>query len=251
MFLDYRVCGIAKCFVLLQMLMVKYNIIGDIHGRSSWKNLVDEACINVFVGDFFDPYQYFSFEDLANNFLDVVAYKKAHPDHVVLLYGNHDYEYLPNVCEQSNRYDELNARKITWLLEKHGDMFDGVAYAIGNDYIVTHAGISKPWKERYLSEIEDISPIKMAEAINALWQSNKDVFSFRPNAEPFDYYGESPGHSPIWIRPRSLCAYNLYQGMKVKQIVGHTQVSDVVEKEGVIFVDCLGSVGKAWRVVQL
>ena len=29
-----------------------YNIIGDIHGRKGWKELVKDNCINIFVGDY-------------------------------------------------------------------------------------------------------------------------------------------------------------------------------------------------------
>ena len=39
---------------------VGYNIIGDIHGMDAWKSLVKDDCINVFVGDFFDPYTPYS-----------------------------------------------------------------------------------------------------------------------------------------------------------------------------------------------
>ena len=229
--------------------MATYNIIGDIHGRNSWKQLVDESCINVFVGDYFDPYDYLSFDDLGNNYLDIIAYKKAHPENVVLLYGNHDYEYLPNINEQSNRYDEDNAQHITWLLEKYANLFYGVAYPIGEDYIVSHAGITRHWKEKYLSEIDDISPNKMAEAINDLWRTDKDAFGFVANAEPFDYYGESVGHSPIWVRPNSLCMDNLYKDSRVKQIVGHTQMVDIVEIEGIVIVDCLGSEAKSLKII--
>lgn len=224
--------------------MPKYIVIGDVHGRPSWKSLVDENCVNIFVGDYFDPYHYMSFNDVSNNFLDIIAFKKAHPENVVLLYGNHDYEYLPNVDEWSNRYDEANAKKFSWLLEKNADQFEGVAYALGEDYLVSHAGVTKCWKEEYLSDMEDICPTKMAEAINMLWRSSKDAFGFRANAEWFEHNGDNPRHSPIWVRPRSLCENNLYQGTKVKQIVGHTQVSDIVEIENVVFVDCLGSVAK-------
>ena len=38
--------------------MTAYNIIGDIHARVCWKNLVQEDCVNIFVGDYFDPYEY-------------------------------------------------------------------------------------------------------------------------------------------------------------------------------------------------
>lgn len=75
--------------------MSKYIVLGDIHGRTSWKDLVDENSINVFVGDYFDPYQLMHFMDLQHNFMEIIEYKKKYPENVVLLYGNHDYEYLP------------------------------------------------------------------------------------------------------------------------------------------------------------
>ena len=59
--------------------MPTYNIIGDIHGRTSWKDLVDETCINIFVGDYFDPYQPMTIFDLKRNFLAIVEYKKGAP----------------------------------------------------------------------------------------------------------------------------------------------------------------------------
>lgn len=37
------------------------------------------------------------------------------PDKVVLLYGNHDYAYLPKVYERNNCYDSHNAKTITSL----------------------------------------------------------------------------------------------------------------------------------------
>ena len=35
---------------------MKFNLIGDIHGRTTWQQLVREDAINVFLGDYFDPY---------------------------------------------------------------------------------------------------------------------------------------------------------------------------------------------------
>ena len=98
--------------------MPTYNIIGDIHGRDAWKRLVDESCINIFVGDYFDPYDNIHFMDLQFNFMEIIEYKKKHPENVVLLYGNHDYEYLPGIFEKSNRFDNKNAQTISWLLMK-------------------------------------------------------------------------------------------------------------------------------------
>ena len=225
-----------------------YNIIGDIHGRDAWKRLVDEDCINIFVGDYFDPYDKIHFMDLQYNFTEIIEYKKKHPENVVLLYGNHDYEYLPGIFEKSNRFDNKNAQTISWLLMKTIDLFEGVAYAIGEDYLVSHAGVTRDWKNAYLPDVADIKPSSMAAAINDLWNKDKKSFSFSANCYGMDCYGEDPHHSPIWVRPESLCLHNLYRGTSVVQIVGHTKMKEIAEVAGVVFVDCLDTVEQSYKV---
>ncbi len=228
--------------------MKKYNIIGDIHGRESWRRLVDEDSINVFVGDYFDPYDEIPFIYLQYNFMEIIEFKKKHPDNVVLLYGNHDFEYLPGIYEKSNRYDSLNAQTISWLLMKTIDLFEGVAYAIGEDYLVTHAGVTSDWKNTYLPYVADIKPSNMALAINDLWSKDKNPLSFNANCFENDFCGEDPHHSPIWVRPESLCLHNLYKGSSVIQIVGHTKTKEIAEVAGVVMVDCLDSVEQSYKV---
>ena len=229
--------------------MPTYNIIGDIHGRTSWKELVDEDSINVFVGDYFDPYKDIPFHDLYDNFNEIIALKQRLPDKVVLLYGNHDYAYLPKVKERNNRYDYQNAKAIGSLLMVNQELFHGVVYAIGEDYIVTHAGITKAWKSNFLWEMDDIRPSKMEKAINKLWRLSKDAFAFSSTDDFMDYYGDSACHSPLWVRPQALEWDNLYKGTNIIQIVGHTQCKDIIENDNVIYVDCLGYVAKSKRIV--
>lgn len=228
--------------------MTIYNIIGDIHGRTSWKELVDEDCINIFVGDYFDPYGRISIDALCDNFKEIIALKQRLPDKVILLYGNHDYAYLPKVHELNSRYDTQNAKTIASLFVENQDLFYGVAYAVGENYIVTHAGITKAWKNKYLPDLDDISPSKMEKAINKLWRLSKSAFGFKGNADFMDFYGESTCHSPIWVRPQSLEMGNLYRGTDIIQIVGHTQFKDITEVLNTIFVDCLGCVAKSKRI---
>lgn len=228
--------------------MPTYNIIGDIHGRTSWKELVDEDCINIFVGDYFDPYDRISIEALCSNFMEIIELKKRLPENVILLYGNHDYAYLPKVHERNSRYDSWNAKTISSLFVENEALFHGVAYAIGEAYIVTHAGITAAWRLKYLPELDDISPSKMEKAINKLWRLSKSDFGFRANADFMDYYGESTCHSPIWVRPQSLEMGNQYKGTDVIQIVGHTQFKNITEVPNTIFVDCLGHVATSKRI---
>lgn len=229
--------------------MTTYNIIGDIHGRDAWKRLVCEDFINIFVGDYFDPYLSFPIEDLERNFLEITEYKKEHKDNVVLLYGNHDMGYLPHVFDRTSRYDSKNAKRIQWLLDITKELFHGVAYAIGDDYLVSHAGVTSQWKKTYLSKVEDIRPTQMARAINNLWKRDKEPFTFSPNTFGYEFYGEDPHHSPLWVRPNSLCIGNLYKDTSVKQIVGHSKVAEITEIEGsIVMVDCLDKIEQSYQV---
>ena len=231
--------------------MATYNIIGDIHGRDTWKRLVDDNFINVFVGDYFDPYQDFTIDELERNFLEIIEYKRKHMENTVLLYGNHDMDYLPGISERNNRYDKSHEERIQRLFIATERLFHGVAYAIGDGYLVTHAGVTKEWKETYLPEARSIRPADMAKAINSLWEKDKRPFTFAPNSSWLDYSGNDPRHSPLWVRPKSLYQDNLYDGTSVKQIVGHTRVKEICEVAGVIMVDCLDMVQKSYKVTCL
>ena len=88
---------------------------------SVWKSLVMDNHINVFVGDFFNPYTYaISFEDCKRNFLEIIEYKRAHPE-TVFLYGNHELHYLfyGEISKRYSRFDETHATEIQQLCHKN------------------------------------------------------------------------------------------------------------------------------------
>ena len=126
-----------------------YNIIGDIHGRADWKKLVQDEMINIFVGDYFDPYNSYddiSFVECKANFLEILDYKKQHPE-TVLLIGNHDTAYWHNLGE-NNRYKHKYQPEIYQLFEDNKGLLQ-LAYSIENKGLVTHAGVSYVWYERF------------------------------------------------------------------------------------------------------
>lgn len=224
-----------------------YNIIGDIHGRKCWKELVQDDCVNVFVGDYFDPYEKIPYEQLMQNFRDIIAYKESHPK-TVLLYGNHDLHYLSD-ADRSSRYDALHAEQNKQFFLEHQHLFTGIAFAFGK-YLVTHAGVTKEWYEKEFGEYHGKRPFLVAKDINELWQHNKLEFSFRANVTlPLDLYGESSTHSPAWIRPWVLAEHNLFTGTPYKQIFGHTQIDDITTiDDNLICVDCLGTTQKSYKI---
>ena len=66
---------------------MQYNIIGDIHGRNAWKQLVREDEINIFVGDYLDPYppEDVTGEVAWENFMEMLHYRNQHPYTTILL----------------------------------------------------------------------------------------------------------------------------------------------------------------------
>ncbi len=254
------------------------NVIGDIHGRTNWKDLVKEDAINVFLGDYFDPYDRIPAEDLMANFMDICDFKRSHPE-TILLYGNHDMHYIsPYYGGTTTRYDGRNAKRFKELFDESEDLFYGVAYAPDSKHLITHAGVTRSWLDKYL-DTDDFTGIwlpdgskvpttKEVEAfINDLWWNSKDTdghhekqeFSFRENCDYWDTYGETPTQSPVWIRPNTLVEDNAYRETEVVQIVGHTQVQRVVDfsdvtdnihgtevRLGIVLVDCLGQATESY-----
>lgn len=135
---------------------MKYNVIGDIHGRTCWKDLVISDGVNIFVGDYFSPYDTnYDFEHCKKNFLEILEYKKNHPE-TILLIGNHDEEvwHFVGFTEGCVRYNilELYKKEIHDLFEENKACFQ-MAYSAGNEYLVTHAGVSAIWLWRTYNQL--------------------------------------------------------------------------------------------------
>lgn len=225
-----------------------YNIIGDIHGRTCWRELVQDDCVNIFVGDYFDPYIPISYDELMQNFREIIAFKQAHPE-TILLYGNHDLHYLTS-SERASRYDRLRAVDILQAFNDNKHLFNGVAYAIDNTILVTHAGVTREWYEKEFGAYKSEKPPVVAKDINDLWAHNKVEFTFAANTMSWlDKYGESPTHSPMWIRPWTLAEHNLFAGTPYKQIFGHTQIDDITPiDDNLVCVDCLETIVKSYKI---
>lgn len=232
------------------------NVIGDVHGRDAWKDVIIDGVRNVFVGDFFDPYQNISFEDCKNNFLEIIDYKKQHPE-TVLLFADHELHYLlyDRGGENYSRFDSIHATEIQDFLYENEEYFNGVAYAVGN-HLITHAGVSRQWWGRYFGPYRDETPNEIANQINNLWEINKKAFMVRYNAV-FDYGNyEGPTQSPIWLRSYVFekQGVNLFEDTNYWQVFGHTQVPFVIDSpKGFTNVDCLGSkaLGKPVQSYQI
>lgn len=227
---------------------MKFRIIGDIHGRQSWKELVDPFDMNIFVGDYFDPYTDISYEELKDNFMDILAFKMRFRNNVILLLGNHDLHYWWYTgTSGTSRFIQKHAKEIHELFMEFKDEFQ-IAYAIGDQYLVTHAGVSEDWYKNRIGEQIKKTPKVLADSINGMLEHDrKNCFLFSLNSNYGDYYGNSPQQSCVWIRPQSLVLHNVFEDLGYNQIVGHTQVMQEIcsecNTEGgeqIYFVDILG-----------
>jgi len=120
-------------------------VLGDIHGSTYWKTVVDEnpACRYIFLGDYLDPYENISRNQLINNLKKIIQLKKERPDDVILLLGNHDLHYIRLDIDLCSRFDEAIAKDAYYLFVENKHLF---SFAFQEDNrIYTHAGISQKW----------------------------------------------------------------------------------------------------------
>ncbi len=213
---------------------MKIIAIGDVHGRSFWKLIAAAQAFDklVILGDYFDSFD-ISASDQMNNFSKLIAYKRANPDKVVLLMGNHDLHYLPVAMDAFEMYSGFQQRfafQISQLLEDNKNLLQ-MCYKWEN-YLFTHAGVTHTWLNDAGYGDEEIDVF-----INELFQYQPLSFFFN-GSNP---YGDDITQSPVWVRPASLTR-NAYKYETIKQVVGHTTVQKlVIIKDRFFFIDTMGT----------
>ena len=193
--------------------------IGDIHGRTIWKKIIDlepDADRYIFFGDYFDPYEPIPFDVQAQNFRDILNLKARLGERVVLLLGNHDYHYYTDVRPYS-RYDFRNAGTIKSLLTENLEAFQ-IAFQFGN-FLCSHAGVSSTWLDTWFPDGWVWIGIDMK--INSLHAEKPEAFDYFVGDR--SGYGEDERQGPLWIRPNALKSTLIHSEREQTQIVGHTQ----------------------------
>ena len=234
---------------------MKTIVIGDVHGRSLWKLIVHQENPDrvIFIGDYFDSFDITGVEQI-QNFKEIVEYKTTSGKEVIMLIGNHDHHYFPEIgYTGTSGYQKGIAPNITQVIDENRQHLQ-MAYSF-DEFLFTHAGVSPTFMDGEFGEegwVED----NVVELLN-------DLFKYKPKSFDFngtDPYGDNTYQTPIWIRPRSLMAVNKKhnKGLKKKyiQIVGHTQVKklDLVGAQKAAggryyLIDCQESTGE-YLVIQ-
>src|ERR1035437_1847017 len=210
---------------------MKIVVVSDIHGVDIWKKIVsdnDDADKFIFIGDYFDSFN-ITGEKQIHNFKDIIAYKKSNTDKVILLIGNHDWHYIMMGRHYSGfqKGFQYYIREELESATKEGLM--QICY-IHDNYLFSHAGVTKTWCEN-----NDVD-------LNNIEQSINDLFTYKPRVFNFttgkycDIYGNETSQTPIWVRPKSLLA-DAVEGYI--HVVGHTVKDNIVIYDNVILTDTL------------
>lgn len=217
---------------------MKHVCIGDIHGRTSWKDIVQKETFDkiVFIGDYFDSKEGISALNQIENFNEIIDLKKSNPEKVILLTGNHDYHYLKYVYQTYNGFQAFDQPKIQPLIqEAYEEGLIQMAYCWGG-FLFTHAGLTKEWFKNNFTE-DHVESSTLEVLVNDLFRKKPTSYGFIMGQE-FSPTGNSVYQSPIWVRPDSLMSYP-FPGFK--QVVGHTVRPQIEMLGDFIFIDTLGT----------
>jgi hypothetical protein len=205
-------------------------VIGDIHGRPIWKEIVKrngDATHFVFLGDYLDPYPEptepespFAANRLVDNLKDILDFKIANKNKVKLLIGNHDLHYMSNV-EKSSRYSHEMQRLLSIELDLvklvKNDILQ-LCWNIDNVWFV-HAGFTNTWLRNnrlQLNADELNNHFKETLVVNP----SKNPYGFVDKGYSTDGFGDDVYQGPLWVRPRAVKSDTPFD---TYQVVGHTQ----------------------------
>lgn len=188
---------------------MKIIVIGDIHGRDCWKDIVEkhpETDKYIFLGDYVSTHEQIPGYKQCENLLSILSFKIKNPNRVILLRGNHDMQHLNYYWAGCSGYDNTVAKYMNSIRDKFIKNTQWIY--IDNNIVYSHAGISEVWfKNTKLTDINQINELEPSE-----------LFGFTP-CKLSDYTGISNTQPLTWIRPWALldCAYGEYT-----YVVGHT-----------------------------
>jgi len=209
---------------------MKTVIIGDIHGHDSWKRIIaqeQDADRFIFVGDYFDSFTVSGVVQI-HNFKEIVEFKTTTDKEVIMLIGNHDYHYFPEIGDSNTSgYQSTLAPSIKQVVGENKPHLQ-LAYQL-DDILVTHAGVSSEWLDdtiamwdvpnlaMYLNDLFTYQPTKVA------YRSFKYYDYENNQAQLAGGFGAETFQGPIWIRPQALMKAN-YDTLRTQiiQVVGHT-----------------------------
>ena len=218
-------------------------VIPDIHGRSFWKEAVKgkESEEIIFLGDYLDPYtgrEDITKEDALENFKEIIEFKKAHPDNVILLIGNHDCTYAISKSICMCRTDMKNFKTIEKAFNDNRELFTfGIVKEIdGINYVFSHAGLHKVYAQLVFGKRKAPNVKVAIKKFNEAYQNN-DMEVLKKLMFVSSYRGGwGPIGSIVWADVREWINSEEYKN--TYQIFGHTGAKDCLITEKFAMLDC-------------
>lgn len=229
---------------------MKIGVIGDGHGKNVWKSFInDNQQIEkwIMLGDYCDDFPPTTDKQIYDNLVDIIEFKKANPDKVILLWGNHEAHYLYDDFGCTGFRPSMKA-SLQAILRDNEKLFQ-YAYQIKN-YLFTHAGLTTQYIESLKKHDVHLTGPNYADQINEIAQTH--------NFKLFHQIGRSRGGwdewgSFLWEDKRTFWKNNLPDG--IHQIVGHSKVKGIRNQFNIIgdtksirFCDCLDTVTEFYEL---
>lgn len=187
--------------------MHKTIVISDLHGKDIWKAILEKEKqwdTAVFMGDYFDSFDIPSQAQI-DNFNEILELKRSRPNDVHLLFGNHEFHYLPCTRQRHLGYQMFEAMFISRAIT------NAISYGLiemcfmDGAFLFSHAGITKTWCNdndiRY--NLDEVTHEEIVSQINDLFLTSPNAFAFT-SGEKNDKFGDEVCQTPVWVRPYSL-----------------------------------------------
>lgn len=205
--------------------MVNVLIVGDMHCKQKWilpqvDMLIEERAVDrvVFLGDYADEWH-----STADDVIGALQYQTEWADShandnlmIEFLIGNHDFEYLRRAgCSATHREAMEPIRDALLRM----DMKVATRVDMPTPTLVTHAGLTQKWRERYLAATDNIDEV--ASRLNGMLDlSNPEATSALASAGRSRGGSKLPG--PLWADISDL---RIDAAIGFDQVIGHTPVN--------------------------
>lgn len=217
---------------------MKIIAIGDTHGRVLWKEIVQkerDADKIIFIGDYFDTHHDISVDQQIENFKEILEFKKNNMNQVELLLGNHDFHYLKGAQESYSGYQQMRFIDINEVLEPSVQKELVKMCYTHENYVFTHAGVTKTW-----CNDNNIDITNLQESINTELLTKPSAFRFMYGSN-YSRTGNDVTQPPIWVRIPSLIKDKLDDMVFV---IGHTTLEELTIIDSIIGIDTIGTTGE-------
>lgn len=218
---------------------MKIIVLGDIHGRTVWKDIITKENPDkvIFIGDYVDSFDV-PWDVQLNNLSDIIQYRIDNPDKVVTLLGNHDFHYTRMCTDRYSGYQQAAGYQFTPLIENAITAGLFIAVYRHENFLFTHAGLTNTWCKFNNVDLKG----DFVTQINEMLEFQGMQFNFQGR----DPYGDDPTQGPMWVRLNSLQADQI---PGFTQVVGHTDHEHITRYgDNIIAIDALRN--KEYLVIE-